>query len=138
MKTNTNRVARISALAIGLGLTVMTLNAQQGSFNLPVRAHWGTATLAAGEHRVEVPLPVGSTILYLSGERNNQVTVPLVTERTEESNRSYLRLVRVNGEYYVDAYQSGPTGQRYYFQTPKRHKGSLESDEATLVDVSGN
>ncbi len=138
MKTNTNRIARMTAFAIGLGLMAMTLNAQQGSFNLPVRAHWGTATLAPGEHRVEVPLPLGTTIVYLRGERNSQVTVPLLVERTESSNHSYLRLVRVNGEYYVAAYQAGPAGERFDFPTPKQHKGSLESEQATLVEVSGN
>jgi len=135
-----NRVTRTAALAIGIGLIAMQANAQQGMFNLPVQAHWGRIVLQPGEHKVQIPIALGQTVVYLHSGNATQMTVPLVTETTASSGRSYLRLTRVNGEYYVDEYQSGLSGQKFIFPKPKAN-GSVgtgaEESEATLVSVTG-
>lgn len=140
MQAKTNRMARISAMAFGLGLTALTLSAQQGNFNLPVKAHWGPAVLQPGEHIVRVPYKSGQTLITLSTNGDTQMTMPLTAELIPQSNRNYLHLVKINGQYYVDVYQSGMTGKRYIFPKPKAPHGSpgTEESEATLIRVTGD
>jgi len=139
VERKSNRVARITAFALGIGLTAMQLSAQQGTFNLPVQAHWGNAVLQPGEHTVQVPLPLGQTIVYLRGGGTAQMAVPLTTENTGGADRSFLHLSKVNGEYYVDEYQSGV--KRFIFARPKATRSTssgAEDTEATLISVAGD
>lgn len=139
MQAKTNRMARISVIAIGLGLTALTLNAQQGNFNLPVPAHWGPAVLQPGEHTVRVPAKIGQTLISLGTNGDTQMAMPLTAELIPQSNRNYLHLVKINGQYYVDVYQSGMTGKRYIFPKPKApHGNSATEEEATLISVTGD
>jgi hypothetical protein len=141
MQAKTNRIARASALIIGVGLTALTLNAQQGEFHLPVQAHWGPAVLQPGEHTVRVPYSMGQTLVSLSSNGDTQMAMPMTAELIPQSNRNYLRLVKVNGQYYVDFYQSGMTGKRYIFPKPKaaqNGKSGAEESEATLIRVTGD
>ncbi len=141
MERKWNRVAVLSTFAFGMGLTAMQANAQQGTFNLPVQAHWGTAVLEPGEHRIRMPIPLGQRYFYVRGGEGTQVTVPLSTEILRGSNKSFLHLSRVNGEYYVDAYQSGVSGQRFTFSTPKAVGGKAHKpsdQEAKLITVTGS
>jgi hypothetical protein len=140
MQAKTNRMARISALAIGLGLTALTLSAQQGNFNLPVQAHWGPAVLQPGEHMVRVPSRTGQTLVSLTTNGDTQMAMPLTAELIPESNRNYLHLVKIDGQYYVDVFQSGVTGKRYIFPKPKAPHGNpgAEESEAQLIRVTGD
>ncbi len=141
MQTKTNRMARASALIVGVGLTALTLNAQQGEFNLPVQAHWGGAILQPGQHTVRVPEKLGQTLVSLSSNADTQLAMPLTAELIPQSNRNYLHLVKVNGQYYVDVYQSGITGKRYIFPKPKAAQSGKSGEaeaEATLISVTGD
>ncbi len=142
MERKLNRVARITAFALGIGLTAIQLSAEQGKFNLPVQAHWGHALLQPGEHTVQVPLPLGQTIVYLGGGGSAQMAVPLTTSNTVGADRSsFLHLSKVNGEYYVDEYQSGLSGKRFIFPKPKATRSAssgAEDSESTLVSVAAN
>jgi hypothetical protein len=140
MQAKANRMARVSGLIIAVGLTALTVNAQQGNFNLPVEAHWGAAVLQPGEHTVRIPSKIGQTLVSLSSNGDTQMAMPLTAELIPQSNRNYLHLVKINGQYYVDVYQSGITGKRYIFPKPKathRSSGTDES-EATLIRVTGD
>ena len=139
MKSKTNRIARFSALAVALGMTAITLNAQpQGSFNLPMQAHWGLITLSPGEHVVRSPLTSGQPIVSLTTNKSTTLVVPMLSESTSSYGHAYLRLVRVGGEYYVDTYQSA-NGRRYSFATPKGiHPSNPQrgEGEASFVKVA--
>jgi hypothetical protein len=138
VNSKSNRVIRLFAFAIGLSVTAMHLSAQQGTFNLPVRAHWGTAVLEPGQHRVLSPPALGQPILYLFSEHSRQMTLPMITAIVN-ADRSYLHLTRVNGEYYIDAYQSAANGKRYSFAKPKSERKSdsgPDATDSTLVSVS--
>lgn len=139
MERKTNRMARVAALTVGLGIAAVSLNAQQGSFDLPVRAHWGAAVLEPGEHSLKIPISNGQAIVYLGSRAGTEMAVPLTTERVTESSRSYLHLAKVNGEYYVDAFQSGLTGRRFIFPKAKstRRSSPAGEAEAMLVRVKG-
>ena len=139
MQARTNRMARFSIIAIGLGLTALTLNAQQGDFNLPVQAHWGPAVLQPGEHTVRVPYKTGQALVSLTTNGDTQMAMPLTAELIPQSNRNYLHLVKINGQYYVDVFQSGMTGKRYIFPKPKTgHGHSAPEEEAALISVTGD
>jgi hypothetical protein len=119
VERKTNRIARISALAVALGMTAITLNAQpQGSFNLPMQAHWGPVTLQPGQHVVNTPATPGQPVLSLTTDKQTSLVVPMVSESTGNYGHAYLRVVRIGGEYYVDTYQAA-TGRRYSFAKPK-------------------
>lgn len=139
MESKTKRVVQMAVLSVGLGLTAVSLNAQQGSFDLPVGAHWGTAVLEPGEYSLKIPISNGQTILYLGSNEDTKMTIPLTTERVKESKRSYLHIVKVDGEYYVDTFESGLTGKRFIFPKAKStHRASpAEETEAMLVSVKG-
>jgi hypothetical protein len=138
MQEFTNRVARIAAVAAGLGLTAMTSMAQQGSFTLSAPAHWGKAILQPGEHIVNVPFSPGHTTVNLITNGKTQMTTPLFTEMRSEPDRAYIHLVKVNGQYYVDTYQSA-AGQRYVFAKPKSVKVNAQAEEAEarVINVAG-
>ena len=131
-----SKLTRIAAIAAGLGLTATLANAQKGTFNLPVRAHWGNVVLDPGEHSVRTPIPIGQTLVYLTSDEGTKVTVPIIVERTNGSDRSYLRLARIGGEYYVEEFRSGPDGITYVFPKPKNareiNSGAEESDAGTI------
>lgn len=139
MENKASSAIRWAAFVIGLGLVATNLSAQQqGTFTLPVRAHWGSIVLEPGEHRVQVPMPIGQTIVYLTTKGSTLLTMPQSTERNDDANRSYLHLTKVDGEYYVDAYQTN-SGKKLVFRTPP-HKSAVggTGDVATLVSVTDN
>jgi hypothetical protein len=132
---------RVTALAAAVGLGALQMSAQQGTFNLPVAAHWGNAVLQPGEHSVRIPIaPSGQKLVYLLSDRNTQMTVPLSSEPLTQSGRSYLHLVKINGTYYVDAYQSEINGAKFFFPKPKANRtaGPIAEEESTIISVASN
>lgn len=143
MKTNLKRTLSITGFAVAIGLIAAPLNAQQGKFNLPFEAHWGTAVLSPGTYKLSGPSatsPIG--VLYVSGNGKTQMAVPAnAAIRYDNSDRSYLRLVNIGGVYVVREYVSGSTGKDYTFGIPKtlrlRMTPNADHDTATLISVSG-
>ena len=143
MKTNLKRTLSIAGLAAAVLLIASPLNAQQGSFNLPVEAHWGSAVLSPGTYKISGPSvtsPIG--VLYISGSGQTQMAVPAETEIKNDTDRSYLKLVDVGGSYVVREYVSGTTGRNYRFGIPKTLRLHMspkaDHDMAMLIDVAGN
>jgi hypothetical protein len=104
---------------------------------LPVTAHWGKAVLKPGIHRVQIPTPVlGQKIAYLYTDREAQMALP-ISSVPAANERGYIHLVKVNGVYYVDAYQSKIDGRKYFFPKPKSERpgGPVSPGESTIVDV---
>ena len=139
MQSKTNRAIRVAAIMVAaLGVTALQASAQKGTFNLPVEAHWGKVVLAPGVHQVQVPFPTnGQRVAYVYTENRAQMSVPLTTQIAQDD-RSYLHLVRVNGTYYVDAYQSHVNGLKYFFPRPKpanTEDAAAAEEKATLIAV---
>ena len=137
MQNKTNRFIRVVAATAALSFTALQLSAQQGTFNLPVEAHWGQAVLSPGAHRVSVPNSAGQKVVFLEGEKTaTQMSVPMMTQPSAEK-ASYIHLVKIGGTYYVDAYQSGYGGNKYFFSKPKstRTVGPVE-EESTIINVA--
>jgi hypothetical protein len=138
MQSKTNRVVRVAAIAAGLGTLALQASAAQGTFNLPVEAHWGRVVLEPGVHRVDIPTAVlGQKIVYLRSGQNTKMTLPL-TSQPSTGKHSYLRIVKVDNAYYVDAFQSQADGHKYFFPHPKSEQSQeagAGGEVATLVEV---
>ncbi len=144
MENKSNHMSRVigvfAGFAIALGIAAVPAAAEQGTFNLSVPAHWGTAVLQPGKHKLNIPVPMGQTLIYLTGHSGTQMTVPLTQDARASSGRSYLHLAKVNGVYYVDEFQSGATGRTFFFAKPKSHERNPapEEAEAKIIDVKGD
>ena len=138
MQNKTNRLVRVAAIAAALGMAALQASAADGTFNLPVEAHWGRAVLEPGVHRVQVPVAeLGPKVVFLRTGTRTKITIP-ITSQPATGTHSYLRLVKVDGTYYVDTYQSQFDGNKYFFAHPKssqRDEASGNGEEATLVEV---
>lgn len=132
MTSKLKRAVNVTAFALALGLTAATMSAQQGqgTFQLPFAAHWGNMNLQPGDYQVKIPLGTAQKTVYLYGGESTQMTVPLVSDQTPVSNRSYLRAVSVNGTYYIDEYVIGPAGRKYLFHVPENERRLTTSQTA--------
>jgi hypothetical protein len=116
---------------------------QQATFHLPFAATWGNAVLPPGDYRVSLPmLSVGPREFYLTGQGTRVLIPPMSTDvdslRATHLDHSYLRLVNVDGVYYVENYESGPTGIEFSFKVPKqKHRVQMSKQEVVRLDASG-
>jgi hypothetical protein len=130
-------LTKFAAIAVLAGATSMQ-GAQQGTFHLPMEAHWGSALLQPGDYRIELPT-VGTQVItqFLIVDSNGKgvFEVPTYAEQKSVSDRSWLTLTNVDGEYVVSEYSSGSSGKRYAFPVPnalRRHL-TTKSAENTLA-----
>lgn len=141
MESKTNRMIKVTAVAAALGLCAMQMSAQQGDFTLPVAAHWGNVVLQPGSHRVSMPIePSGLKIVYLESNNERAMTLPVTSQPADEGMHSYIRLSKINGTYYVTAYQNEIAGHKYFFAKPKSDRSAgpadVEMGESTLISVA--
>lgn len=124
------------------GLMMMTIAAGaahaavQAKFHLPFGARWGQMTLAPGDYKVLLPdRSLGSPQFVVKGDERTGYVQPIVTDNNNglvnDSSRSYLQFVKVNGTYFVAKYRSGATGQVFSFAVPN-HKHNEEQDVRRL------
>jgi len=117
---------------------------QQATFHLPVTATWGRAVLQPGDYRVSVPdLSYGLPEFLLNGESTKVFILPMCASvdafRNPRVERSYLKLVNVDGMYYVENYESGSRGTEFSFKVPKPgHHVQMSKQEVVNVGVAGD
>ncbi len=106
-----------------LALSVMAIASTaygQATFHLPVSVHWGQATLAAGDYHMGTVEPGTSVpVFYVHDQSRGILEMAGRSDPEETGGKSYLKLVEVNGEYFVKEYISGAKGKKYYFMLPK-------------------
>lgn len=131
----------------GFGLLIMTIAvgsapaAVQAKFHLPVGARWGQMTLAPGDYKLSLPeSSLGVREFTVNGNDKTGYVQPTTTDDHDglvnDSTRSYLQLVKVNGTFYITEYRSAATGKIFSFAVPK-HKRTAE-DEVLRLGFSGN
>jgi hypothetical protein len=132
-------VARWTALTLGFALAAAHLQAQNATFTLPVQAHWGKMVLSPGEYTLQIPYAAGQKVVYVERDEKRMMATTLTMDANHPSERSYLHLTRVNGEFYVDAYQSAAVGQRLFFAAPKasHHTAELAQRDTMMIPVAG-
>jgi hypothetical protein len=125
-----NRVFSLAALTAVFSMGI-TQAAQQAKFHLPVAAKWGNVLLQPGDYNMTLPTPsVGNWQIYLEGAGKRVYAMPMITEVRDQSTRNYLKLVKVDGAYFVREYDSGTIGKAFTFVVPKTNS---RKEEMTLV-----
>ena len=138
MNLSLSNLLTIALLSSALTVGAAKGSAQQASFHLPVEAHWNLAVLQPGDYRLAPPaLGVRESEFVIRGATQSVFALPIVADAQNTSDRSYLVLQKVNGEYFVTQYSSGPTGKTYLFSAPKQlRRQSIAKSEITVVAVT--
>jgi hypothetical protein len=117
-------VASLSALASA----AIMQGAQQCTFHLPVAAHWGKVLLQPGDYSLSrASSIVDQAIFRVDGAGTTAFEIPLLAEEQSPSDRSYLKLSAVGGDYFVREFSSGITGKTFEFSVPKEVRRKLAS-----------
>jgi len=117
----TLRNCSFSLAVLGILCTAaLTQAAEQAKFHLPVPARWGRTVLESGDYRLTLPdRSMGASQLYVRGESQGVFEMPMTTEDRAISSRSYVKLIKVDGAYFVEEYGSKSEGKIYTFRVPK-------------------
>jgi hypothetical protein len=134
-------------LGIGLFGAIASVGAlqaqQQAKFHLPFTATWNKVVLPPGDYTLSVPgLAVSPRGFLLNGPDTKAFILPMSagagTYAAADDTHSYLKLVNVDGTYYVESYESGPTSTEFGFKTPKpRIRLQMSKREVVTVGVAG-
>lgn len=115
--------------------------AQQAKFHLPFTATWGTVTLAPGDYSITLPeVGLAQRTFDITGE-GTHAYIPVMTmgqTHRAASDRAYLSLQNVNGNYYVQSYSSGSSEREFDFMLPKaNHRVNYGKRQTLKLDASG-
>jgi hypothetical protein len=134
----TTRIFVIAAVVAVSG-TMTSARAQQATFHLPFKAHWGRATLDPGDYKLSTPLGVsgGHMIQLVRPDKHGIIIVPAVTSTEPTTDRSYLECVKIQGNYVVRRYVTGFSGQVFNFGVakPETERRTTASVSALVVPV---
>lgn len=134
MNWSMTRLITVSAFVAALGLGASQANAQKTTFYLPFQAHWGRAILNPGDYTLSVPDSASlSRIFYLQGAGRTQMAIPTIVSNEVTSGRSCLKLVNVDGTYYVQEYVSAARGTALKFAIPKASHRELSAQTRVLM-----
>jgi len=131
--------ATVLSVGSAFALSMDTVEAQ-GKFTLPFEAHWGSATLPAGQYTFEVGHNLGSTTLVeVSGEgkgSKDAIILTMTQELSPSANTSELVCIRHGNTGTVRALVLTDLGEIFYFAIPKNvplyaHNGNAKT--RTLV-----
>ena len=110
----------------------------QATFHLPVSVHWGQVTLAPGDYRMSSVQPATSvSVFYVHGNSRSVLEMAGHSDPDDSSKQSYLKLVQLNGEYFVREYVSGAVGKKYTFLVPKEVRRAQYSETWLPVRTEG-
>jgi hypothetical protein len=114
------------AVLAALSLTASHAQAQQGTFHLPVEAHWGPVVLPPGLYQISVPKrAVWPEMMELSSHGKTIAILPELEASHPPSAHSYLSLVKIEGAYAIREFDSGASGQVFTFPLPKTSEKKL-------------
>lgn len=134
MNWNMTRLITVSAFVVALGLGASQARAQKATFHLPFEAHWGSTVLDPGNYTLSAPESRSVLhIFYLQRDNETRMAVPLIVNTQTASGRSHLRLVKVDGTYYVQEYVSEATGTALTFAIPKASHRELRAENRVIL-----
>jgi hypothetical protein len=137
------RIFNSALLAVMAGVGAAQAG-QQATFHLPFEAKWGSVVLPPGDYRLETPeLSIGPHQFFVKGQEACGYIAPMSTDvdfgGERRSGKTYLRLVKVDGMFYVTKYEAGPRGITFTFKVPKpSHHVEMTSRDVLNVDIAGN
>ncbi len=128
------------ALALAASCCVGPANAQvsTGKFSLPFEAHWGLATLPAGDYsfKLERGGPSGMLHVYSGKKAVALVITQSCNPLADEGNT--LLVAPVHGKRFIRELRLGQTGFVFYYGAPRaRHVDEREIGQLIPVRWSG-
>jgi hypothetical protein len=93
--------------------------AYQGKFTLPVEAHWGGATLPAGEYTITMPDAVSPFTLFLRGEGKVAIIQTISVSDKAVPNDSKLTLTDTAEGEAITKLQAGELGLTFDYAVSK-------------------
>jgi hypothetical protein len=134
MNLSMTRLITVSAFVVALGWGASQARAQKATFHLPFEAHWGSTVLDPGNYTLSAPNSSSPTrIFFLHGNAGIQMAVPIIVNNETASGHSHLKLVKVDGTYYVQEYVSEATGTSLKFATPRATHRELRAQDQVLL-----
>lgn len=135
-----SKLHKFTLAAIAAVASAGVMQAQeQGTFHLPIEARWGQMVLEPGDYTIIQPtVSLDQTQLRLQGAGKTVFEMPRITEFQRYSDSSYLKLKKIDGQYFVSEFDSGVTGKTYTFGTPKASHHDMASrgtDEGLALAV---
>ncbi len=130
---------------LGIGLFTLIGGAaalqagQQAKFHLPVTATWGSTVLQPGDYSLSMPgAAITNREFLLTGEGQKIFIPVMATNYAGDSGHSELRLLNIDGKYYVESYKSGAASKEFIFNVPSaKHRMHVGKREVSRVDVVG-
>ena len=140
MNLSINRILNIAALTVFASTGLMHA-AEHATFHLPVPAHWGQVVLQPGDYKMSLPEPsIGRSTFVVVGADRAFFEMPQSTNSVyDTSDSSYLKLVAIDGSYFVREFASGPNGKLFTFGVPKashRQEMAKGGDSGFAVTVN--
>ncbi|HEX4228328.1 MAG TPA: hypothetical protein VHZ07_06640 [Bryobacteraceae bacterium] len=136
MTISIGRVISLAAVA-AFTTTGLVEAAEQAAFHLPVAAHWGQVLLQPGDYKMYLPeLSTGDLEILVKGADKAAFERPLVAVTHNVSASSYLKLRKVDGNYFVREFSFGPSGESFTFPIPKaryREQMTMRGDTSVTV-----
>lgn len=139
MNLSINRILNIAALTVFASTGLMQA-AEQATFHLSVPAHWGLTELQPGDYKMSLPsLSAGKSTFQVMGADRSFFEMPLVTTINNVSDSSFLKLVSIDGSYFVREFSSGPKGEVFTFPVPKpTHHQEMARGGSSVMAVTVN
>lgn len=94
-------------------------NAYQGKFTLPIEAHWGPATLPAGDYTITMPRAVAPYMLYVRGEGKTVMVWTAGVNNRAVSNSSALTITSIGAGEAITSLRAGELGLTFSYAVPK-------------------
>lgn len=125
--------AGVAALLLaGLATAGNAQNAYQGKFTLPFEAHWGGATLPAGDYTFALPTATYPYKLYIRGQATTAIIMALGFDEKVASGHAQLNLVEIADAQNVQTLEAPQLGLTFNFATPTpKHLGRREARQKT-------
>lgn len=135
MRFSIARVLSFAAVA-AFASTGLMQGAVHNTFHLSTETHWGNSVLEPGDYAIDVPVTsLGRTQLLVHGAGKIVFEVPLTQYAQKNSDSNYLKLSKIDGEYFISEFSSGATGQTFTFSVPKakHHQLTARGNEGNLA-----
>ena len=135
-----NLFRKVSVAALALGALATGGNAQdsfRGKFTLPFEAHWGSATLPAGDYTFTLSSDRAPYRLYIRGQAANAIIQATTAEKRVVSEPPRLNLVDIADVHTVQTFEAPALGVTFTYWTPTpKHLGRKEARQQTAPQAA--
>jgi hypothetical protein len=107
-------------------------DAYQGKFTLPFEAHWGKATLPAGDYTIALPKAVAPYMLTVQGQGKNVMVFTGAAADEPAAHDSALTVSRIGTVQVITGLRAAELGLTFTYLVPK----SLTTPGADIKNVA--